>query len=40
MTHVHLELDVDFERQVLEGSVTLSLEKVQEDATKLVRLTI
>ncbi len=34
---VELRLDVDFDRTLLEGSVTLTLERVAKDAKKLVR---
>ncbi|MDJ0698627.1 MAG: M1 family metallopeptidase [Woeseiaceae bacterium] len=34
--HLHLDLDVDFEAQVLRGSATLQLERVDGDASRIV----
>ncbi len=36
MTDVALNLDLDFERKVFDGSATLTLEKVDKNAKKLV----
>ena len=36
MRHVHLDLEVRFDRRVLAGSVTLHLERVEPDARTLV----
>lgn len=36
VTHVALDLDVDFERKVLEGTATLDLKRNKEDADKVV----
>ena len=37
VTDVSLKLDVDFEREVLDGNVILSVDKVDKGATHLVR---
>ena len=39
MTDVFLSLDADFDKQILSGSVTLTVDKVKPEATTLVRLT-
>ena len=36
VTDVFLKLDVDFNRKVLDGSVTLTVEKVKPEATHVV----
>ena len=36
VTDVLLKLDVDFDRKVLDGSVTLTVEKVKPEATHVV----
>ena len=36
VTDVFLKLDVDFDRNVLDGSVTLTVEKVKPEATHVV----
>ena len=36
VTDVFLKLDVDFDRHVLDGSVTLTVEKVKPEATHVV----
>ena len=38
VTDVLLKLDVDFDRHVLDGSVTLTVEKVKPEATHVVSL--
>ena len=36
VTHIHLALDVDFDKKILAGSATLSVEKVDSTATQVV----
>ena len=36
VTHIHLALDVDFDRKILAGSATLSVEKVDSAATQVI----
>ncbi len=37
VTDISLKLDVDFDGQILDGNVTLTVEKVDESATNLVK---
>merc|ERR1711874_50842 len=36
VTHIHLALDVDFDRKILAGSATLSVEKIDSAATQVI----
>ena len=37
VTHLHLDLSVDFDRKILQGSAVLSVEKKNDDTSVLVR---
>ena len=36
ITHLHLNLDVDFDRNILNGKAILSIEKVQDSASEVI----
>jgi hypothetical protein len=37
VTHIHLGLNADFDKQILDGYATLTVEKVQDSATHVVK---